>query len=83
MLIQQLKEQVDRAILQVSTATDSLAFPLPLSDAVIAWNTAADALVNITNPAIAAAASAAAAIVTLSNLNADNMTTGTLDGGTY
>ncbi|UCH88748.1 MAG: hypothetical protein JSV49_10955 [Thermoplasmata archaeon] len=46
MLIQQLKESLDRAILQTSTATTPLTFPLPSANSIIGWDPTGTFLVN-------------------------------------
>ena len=61
MLIQQIKEITDRAIVQDSSQSSDLTFPAASADKIIGWNSGATALENKTNPATAAAASAAAA----------------------
>ncbi len=61
MLVQQSQEQLDRTLIQSSSATNQIKFPTPSSDRLIGWNTAADALENKSDPSAAAAVSAAAA----------------------
>jgi hypothetical protein len=56
MIVQQQQEQIDRSILLSPTAPagTSLVIPVPESDTVLGWNTAADALENKTIAAIGA-----------------------------
>lgn len=56
MIVQQQQEQIDRSILLSPTAPagSTLVIPAPEADAVLGWNTAADALENKTIAAIGA-----------------------------
>lgn len=54
MLVQQLKDLVDRAVkFAVTSSSTGVDFPEPESEKVVGWNTAAGALQNYANPATA------------------------------
>lgn len=58
----QLQEQLDRApLFPIGSGVTSFEFPAPEADQFIGWNSTATALINLPDPSIAAAASAAAA----------------------
>lgn len=67
-LVQQNKEITDRSIKIPSNVSGvSTDLPEPVADQFIGWNNTADGLVNLADPSIAAAASAAAALVSETN----------------
>jgi len=50
MMIQNNKEKIDRSLLQVGTATESITFPAASASKVIGWNAAGTGLENVTAP---------------------------------
>ena len=62
MLILQVKEQIDRMVLQDPSKTTQLTLPIPSAGKGLKWNATADGLENTTVDADAAAVSAAASV---------------------
>lgn len=71
MILQELEEELSRTVkLPTTSALDSIEFPEPEADKVLAWNDTEDGLENVTNPATAATEAAASAAAAASSASA-------------